>query len=471
MQTYAFGPFRLNVDDARLTCDGSEVPLGPKVVETLAALIERAGQTCTKRQLTDRIWPEGFIDEASLVQNVYVLRKTLGRHWRAPAIETVRHRGYRFIAPLDREPATDRAVRHVTWRARGPALFLCALLALIAVPYSPQPARGTTARLAPQDARLYALGRFYWNSRTRDGVLRSVDYFKRVIRSEPSNALAYSGLADAYFILADYHFGPESAQTYHRWERQDAERALSLNPNLSEAHASLAQIRESVDRDFPGAQAEYARAIELDPNNATAHHWFGIMLMMQGRTDASRGELETAAQLDPTSPSISEWLAIHSYFAHRYRAAISYLQQALDLKPTDDDAAGLLGLAYEQSHNYAAALRTYRRSEALCRCASLLVMEARTHALLGEFPKARALLAQAKRSAKKGDLDSLALAATLIALGRRDEALSSLRAYPRADELTQIWLALDPRLDPVRNDPRFSAVLGASRKRLCAAAC
>ena len=475
--TYAFGPYRLDTRRRTVSLDGTDLAFGAKVVETLLALIERAGETCSAQQLLDRIWPEGFADPAGLRQNIYVLRRTLREHWDAPVIETVRHAGYRFAAPLQTiEPETDAAFQRPALKRARPAvrwsaLAACALFVIAMLQYSTGPARGTATGLSAQDARLYALGRYYWNKRTREGVLKSVNYFRRVVRSEPGNALGYSGLADAYVVIADYGFGDQSAQTYHEWERRNVERAFALDPNLSEVRTSRAKLFELVDRDLPAARADFVRAIELNPNNAVAHLWYGVMLARQGRTAQARAEFEIAEQIDPTAPAVSRWLAITDYLNRRYDSAITYYRQTLELNPDDSDAALMLGLAYEASRAYAAALHNFRRLEKLCNCPTPFALEARTLALMGRPEQARARLVAAQSAARKQELDPLAMAAALIALGQRDQAMKWLRSYPRSDYFEVVWLHLDQRLDAVRNDPRFNALLGGPSTASCGASC
>ena len=474
--TYTFGPYRLDTRRRTVSLGGTDLAFGAKVVETLLALIERAGDTCTAQQLLDRIWPEGFADPAGLRQNIYVLRKTLREHWEAPVIETVRHAGYRFAATLQIIEAEQSAgVQPAASKRARPALrwsvLAACVLAIATLQYSTGPARGTATGLSAQDARLYALGRYYWNTRKRDGVLKSINYFQRVVRSEPGNALGYIGLADAYVIMADYGFGEHSAQTYHDWQRHNVERAFALDPDLSEVRTSRARMFELLGHDYSAARAEFVRAIELNPNNAIAHLWYGVMLAQQGHTAQARMELETAEQIDPTAPAVSRWLAMTDYLNRRYASAIAYYRQTLELNPDDSDAALMLGLAYEASHEYAAALHSFRRFERLCNCPTPFAMEARTLALMGMPAQARARLAQAMNTARKQELDPLAMAAALIALGQRDRAMRWLRSYPRSDYFEVVWLHLDPRLDDVRSDPRFSDILGGPSTASCGASC
>lgn len=476
MGTYVFGPFKLDVESRRLIIGETDVAVGPKVVETLLALAERPGQVCTAQQLRDRIWPDGFVEPAILPQNIYVLRKLLREHWDAPVIETLRRRGYRFVAPVKFVTSSPSAVVATrahplksTWR--WPAVLACVLLAIITLRYSAGPVQGTAVGMSPRSASLYAIGRYYWNSRTNAGVLKSVEYFQKMVREERYNALGYSGLADAYYILGDYGYGNRSPQTYYAWARRNVDKALALNPNLSAVRTSHAILLSSIDHNPAAAEKEFTAAIELDPHNSVAHHQFGITLLNEGKTAQARAELEAAEQLDPTSPAITRWVAVVNYVTRQYGSAIAYYLQALDLKPGDDEAGLMLGLAYEQSHEYALALRTYQRFEKQCKCAAPLVMEARTLALMGKYGQARSVLARSQNASHKQKIEPIDMAAALIALGNRTQAVKWLWSFARSDQSARVWMNLDPRLDAVRKDPHFRPFFAGSPHRSCTLAC
>jgi len=475
MAIYFFGPFRLDSEKRTLSLGTSDLAVGSKLVDTLLALAEHPGRVRTTQQLLDQIWPEGYADAAGLRQNIYVLRKLMGGHWAAPVIESIPRTGYRFVAPLQAvEPyeaissfkiATPTPKPLLRWLA----LAACVVLAIATLRSAAGPARGAAAALNAQDARLYALGRFYWSTRTKDGVLKSVKYFQQIVRAEPDNALGYSGLADAYYIESDYGYGRRSEKTYLEWQRRNAEKAYALNPNLSEVRVSRAQMLERVYKDVKSAQAEYVRALELNPNNAVAHHWYGVMLYHEGEIAAAHNELEAAEQLDPTAPAISRWLAMDEYLNRRYDRAIAYYRQTLDLNPKDSDAATMLGLAYEGLHDYAAALRSFRRAEKVCSCLVPLALEARTLALMGLPQQASAKLSLAQRPSKGEKVEPLDIAAALVAMGQRDRALDWLRRSI-SDHFAAVWLRLDPRLDAMRGDPRFGALL-AKTQAACSLSC
>jgi DNA-binding winged helix-turn-helix (wHTH) protein/Flp pilus assembly protein TadD len=452
---YAFGPFRLWLDDENVTFRGRVLPLGPKPVAVLRLLIERAGTTCTIDDLTARVWPDGYVDKASLSQVVYLLRKTLGEHWAQPVIETVRNKGYRFVAAavLHAESGPARSVPRRA-RLRGVAVLACC--ALVAAISSSTPLTGPSRRDAAA-TRLYTLGRYYLNSRTHANVVRSVAYFEQVLQREPHSALAYAGLSDANAVLADGDESDRNLALYASRQRAYADRAVLLGPNLSEAHASLAKSREIGGGYSAAAEREFRLAIRLDPGNATAHHWFGVMLMTHADIGQAGREFETAAHLNPTSPSIDVWFGLHRYLTRDYPAAVIAERQALDLDPQNQLASVVLGLAYEQLGAYSDALAAFRKTESLCGCNAPLVNEARVYALIGDRKRAHRLLESVSTdpAAKSA---AISMASARLALGDTPGALRWLAESPRANPFVRVWLSYDPRLDAIRGTRRFLEV-------------
>src|SRR5260370_20953301 len=141
------------------------------------------------------------------------------------------------------------------------------------------------------------------DQRTRDSLYKALDQFNQAVAKDPNYALAYSGAADAYFLL--FYRGWISNAEASPKIRSGAERAIELDPTLAEPHAALAVLKEVVDWDWAGAEAEYRKAIELNPNDVTSHHWYSNMLSDLGRIKESSGENEKALALDPASPQIN----------------------------------------------------------------------------------------------------------------------------------------------------------------------
>ncbi|MBV8148014.1 MAG: winged helix-turn-helix domain-containing protein [Candidatus Eremiobacteraeota bacterium] len=467
MSVYEFGPFSLDAQRLLLLERTQPVPLGPKVVETLLALVEHPGNVLTKNALLDRIWPEGYVDEANLAQNVYVLRKTLRARWNVEAIETVPRRGYRFTMPVEHRDAMAmlNPSARVTTRRRSPwsvAFAASATLVLSAAgltfALSPRSTSAQTA-LSPDGARLYEIGRYYWNLRTEGGVRKSIAYFARVVDTDPRNARGYAALASADAIMADYRFGSVSPNVY--WDRAKAfaRKALTIDSKSGEAYAVLGMIastKSASNRDMLLGLNELQHAVSIDPTSGPAREWYGIALIERGRFNEAYDELRTAAELDPLSVSTTDWLSNAAYLEHRYGDSIAYARQTLDFSPQRSTVYESLGLSYEALGDRARALQAFSRLATDCaKCrpeAAALIAELYAHA--NRFAEARAELTIAEQDPKAVMPDDLALA--LAALGERATALTWLRRtkgpFLRAE------IAADPRFAALRNDPRVAQI-------------
>ena len=180
--------------------------------------------------------------------------------------------------------------------------------------------------------QLYLKGRYYWNKRTEEAVARAVDYYKQASDKDPTYALAYDGLADCLITQAWYSFRP-SKDVYPE-AKAAARKALELDESLSEAHASLAFVLTNYDWDWPSAEKEYKRAIELNPRYPTAHYWFGFFLALMGRYEEGYTELKRAIRLDPLSGVIHWGLAFVCWSSRRYDQAIDLYRKILQTDPT-----------------------------------------------------------------------------------------------------------------------------------------
>ena len=368
MSVYDFGPFRLDAQKLLLTHGGVPVALGPKVVATLLALIELPGEVLAKGALLDRIWPEGFVDESNLAQNVHVLRKTFRCHGMADPIETIPRRGYRFTAPVCLADAVAAATARAPARRRFAAAlagagFVAASLVLVASDGLGH-RRAAPSVVAADRAQLYQIGRYYWNLRTRDGVRKSLGYFEQVVDTAPRDARGYAALADANIAMGDYCYGTHQPAVYFARARAYANTALALDPNSAEAHATLGFL--ALDRDdVRSAETELRHALALDPSDAPAHEWYGIALLGRGRVSDGLRHLRTAADLDPLSVTATAWLGSAAYASRRFGDAIAYSRQALELAPQRTDALVTLGAAYEAQGEYDRAIETFKRFGAI----------------------------------------------------------------------------------------------------------
>ncbi len=461
MSLYQFGPFQLDAERLLLLDRDEAIAIGPKVVETLLALIEHPGEVFAKEALLARIWPEGFVDEANLAQNIYVLRKTLRVRWDVDAIETIPRRGYRFIAPVERlddvpRPQPVRALpagvrpRFGGWALLG--AFCLALVVIVTLAVAIPRGVGARSNLSAEGSRLYEIGRYYWNLRTRDGLAKSVDYFTRVVDTDPRDARGYAGLASADAMTADYGYGAAPAKVYIARARAFARKALVLDPNSGEAYAVLGMLESEKmsgrAQNLPEAFKDLRRAIALDPSSGPAHEWYGIALLEKGMIPEAYTELDKAAQLDPLSVATTAWLGTAAYLEQRYGDAIAYARETLDLSPERSDAYETLGLAYEALGDDARAAQAFTRLGEVCeKCrgkAAVLLVAVYAHT--NKLAAARAELAVAQTHPDDVATEDLALA--FDAIGERKTALSLLRRSK--GEYAAAEMAHDPRFASLR---------------------
>jgi DNA-binding winged helix-turn-helix (wHTH) protein/tetratricopeptide (TPR) repeat protein len=463
MSNYEFGPFRLDVERLLLFHRSEAVPLGPKVVETLLALVEHPGEVLPKNELIERIWPEGYVEEANLAQNIYVLRKTMRALASLDAIETVPRRGYRFtlsVRQCERTPATIAPPRRSRWAAAIAGVATFAVLCSVVLVTFAATHRGTASGLSSDGARLYEIGRYYWNLRTSAGVERSLDYFAQVTRTDPRDARGYAALADANAIMGDYQYGKQKPAVYFSRAGSYARLALTLDPNSAEAHAALGLIDIDAHQ-VAAAINELQRAIALDPTYGPAHEWYGVALTQQGDLRGAFAQLQIAGDLDPLSVATSTLLGNAAYLDRHFNEAIAYSQQALDLSPQLTDALTTMGEAYEAEGNYGRAIESYKQFASTCKtnCAAEgAALLAHAYAQQHKMPAARAELAFAMQHARNVEPKDLAAAAA--AVGDRSVALKLLRHMHGHTE----WLSVqnDARFDVLRGDAGFRAMAQAS---------
>jgi DNA-binding winged helix-turn-helix (wHTH) protein/Tfp pilus assembly protein PilF len=460
---YAFGPFELDPALLVLARGGEPVPLGPRVVATLLALVERAGDVVTKDELLDQVWSGEDVGESNVAQSVYTLRKVLRDHGLADAIATVPRRGYRFAAPVEllaqaastpfavrREPApaADRGRAAAPQRPRTRWLAAAAALALVFLGGVPETRVVPAARLAPalsaRGAEQYRLGRYYWNLRTPAGLAASRRLFAAVVASDPRSPLGYAGLADADLMTVDYEHAHVKPAVYIARARAEIRTALALDPHSAAAHTSLAMLRFSADHAAAAAEAELRRAIALDPGYAVAHHWYGTILLDGGRLAEATRELKAAAALDPVSAATGGWLAEASYYRGRFGDAIVYARRALDLDPQRRGALRRLGLSYELAGDLPRAIAAFERMRrgGGDEAADAPALLAEAYARAGRRDLARAALRIAVHLHPRDGDTALAM----LALGQREQGLAILAAMQPAK--ADYPGVRDPRLEP-----------------------
>jgi DNA-binding winged helix-turn-helix (wHTH) protein len=337
MIVYEVGSFRLCVERRALTRSGKSVVAGAKVVETLIALVESSGNAVSKDALMQRLWPNRFVEESNLAQNVYVLRKIFRLYGDETSIETVPGYGYRLRAHVRRAtgvpaaPAIEPHARLVAW-PRIASIALVTALGVAFALYVGSTGAPNPAPLSAEGARLYAIGRYYWSLRSATGVENSMRYFARVIDLDPTSPLGYVGMADANESMGDYCYGSHRPSVYFARARAYAVEALSLDPDSAPAHASLGLVELHAGRAI-AAVAEFRRAIAADPQYAPGHEWYGIALARQGYLRDGWAQLNLAARLDPLSVATLTWMSRVAFGDGRLADAATYRAEAAELSP------------------------------------------------------------------------------------------------------------------------------------------
>jgi serine/threonine-protein kinase len=307
---------------------------------------------------------------------------------------------------------------------------------------------------------LYLKGRFHSAKRTEEGLAKSMQYFRQAIECDPTYALAYAGLAEAYVPQGYYcHVAPTDA--FPR-AREAAEQALEIDPDLAEARAVIAMIKGSYERDVVAGEWEARAAIARNPNYPRAHQALAECLTVQGRFDEALNEITRGVELDPLALYINAAVAMTHYYAHQFEAAIAQARATIDMDASFYPAQLFLGLSCQQAGRRAEAIAALERASHLSQRSTMTVSAlGAAMASDGRTTEAAAILTELGEAARQGRyVSGTWLGAIHAALGDSDRALASLE---RARQDKCCWLLrsvrLDGRFDQLRHFPRFIALL------------
>jgi eukaryotic-like serine/threonine-protein kinase len=301
----------------------------------------------------------------------------------------------------------------------------------------------------PRAYELYLKGRFQWNKRNAEGLYKAIEFFNQAIEIDPQYALAYAGLADVYNLL-DIWANLPTKETFPR-AKAAAEKALSIDDQLAEAHTSLAYAIHTYEWDWAAAEREYRRAIELNPNYATAHQWYAEFLTAVGRFDEAEREGSKALALDPMSPIINAVVAWNRTMARRYPAAIEQGRRTTQLFPDFMAGHAYLGLAYLESGKPREALESLEKARALLDIVVIRTWLARAHLAAGNRAEAEKIVRELEARGKGGEyLSPYYMAVVYAHLGNRDRALQELERAKAERTGAMVWLTVDPALDVLR---------------------
>lgn len=486
-----FGVFEADLRSGELRKNGSKVKIQDLPFRALKLLLSRPNEVLSREQFRQALWPQGvFVDfDHGISSAINRLRDALGDSADNPIfVETVDRRGYRWIAPSyipapQVEPAPVAATLDVGHTAeilsippkrwRWTLVFPLSALLLAAWSFRPiyRAAKAGTTRppavsnqtedsarhsADAEAAQFYLKGRFYWEKRTPDGLNKALDYFTQAIVHDPNYAPAYVGLADCYNLLREYTLMPAS-EAYPR-ALAAARKAVELDEQSSEAHASLAFALFYGMWDVSGAEREFRRAIELNPNNPVAHHWYATYLVTVGRRAESLSQIERAQALDPASKSILADEGDILWSAGQRDEGIALLKQLEATEPDFVSPHRYLKITYFESGDYAGYLGEWKKESRLMRDTSTLkVVEAAEKGYTARgLP---GMLQNMRRSQKKlyehGSQSPYFLAKTNSLLGNKEEALEYLKiAYDKHDECT-IQIEADAAFKNLHDEPAF----------------
>jgi serine/threonine-protein kinase len=315
---------------------------------------------------------------------------------------------------------------------------------------------------SPQAYELYMYGRLFLSRRTGEALHKAIDYFKRAIDLDPNFALAYAGIGEASVLLslASATTGAAPPRQTIPAARAAVMRALAIDDRLSEAHATLAQIKLVFDWDWPAAEQGFIRALQLNPNNVVAHGFYSNGLISVRRFDAALREVRTACELDPTSSVFRTNIGFALYFARRFEEAVEHLRECAALDPDFAYTRYRYGQALEQVGQYEEALAQFDAMLQLPN-AKVQALASKGHLLakINRRSEALEILSSLNALSREQYVSAYFVAQIHAALGDRDEAFAALDQAYEEKPVMMISLMNEPKLDPLRDDPRFSALV------------
>ncbi len=308
----------------------------------------------------------------------------------------------------------------------------------------------------PEAYRLYLKGRYFASKATQEDLAKGIGYLNQAIAIDPKYALAYDGISYYYVWTNDLLLAPRDAMPK---AKQAARKALELDEQLPQAHVDLANVLAWYDWDWAAAEREYQRALQLDPNSASAHAYLGYLLVSESRTEEGIQESKRAVDLDPVSPEMNWWMGWMLYLTHQYDAAGEQLRKTIELDPNYFLAYLVLGGSYAQNGRMAQAIPELEKAVSLGECNQSLGELGRAYALSGQRQKAQAIADRLIADWKRSNVGAYDIAIIEVGLGDKDRALAWLDKAYEDRSFFLLNLKNEPELDPLRSDPRFEDLL------------
>jgi DNA-binding winged helix-turn-helix (wHTH) protein/tetratricopeptide (TPR) repeat protein len=498
-----FGVFEADFRSGELRRSGVRIKIQDLPFRALRVLLDRPGQVIAREDFRNALWPEDvFVDfDRGISSAIKRLRDALGDSAENPIfVETLERRGYRWIAPIvivevssDKTspdqisvvpgaPALSNSAAGATLPEFSPGagagrtffspwklVYLLPILIVVVAFWSFRSGSRTAIASLHHPANrqakdLYLQGRYYWSRRTPEDLHKAVDYFTQAIVHDPGYADAYVGLADCYNLLREYSSMPAD-EAYPR-ALAAAAKAVELDPGSSQAHASIAFASFWWLWDAPTGDREFRRAIELDPNNAIAHHWYAMTLDELCRFSQALAEIERAQALDPTSRSILADKAFILDRTGKQKDAIELLQQMEKADPTFISTHRYLKMIYLETGEYRDYLIEQKTEATLTNDPSALqIADAAENGFSsgGAQSMFQSILRERQNLFNQGKSDPFPLAEAYALAGDKDGALKYLKIA--LDQHSQNLPAIgdDRFLDSIRNEPAFRQIQAATK--------
>jgi TolB-like protein/Flp pilus assembly protein TadD len=298
--------------------------------------------------------------------------------------------------------------------------------------------------------RAYLKGRYHWFIRSSSDIEKAIEYLKEAVAIDPEYALAYAGLADCYGVLPVYL--PVAPEEVYPKAKAAAMKALELDDSLAEAHAALGCIMENYEWDWDGAEREIERAITLNPGYATAYQWKAENLIIRGRFDEAVEVMNKARELDPLSLFMNARVGLAFYYARRYDEAKAILETTLEVDPSFAQAQYFLSLVYAVEERYEEAIELIPEE-------SFRAWVAILHAWNGDADRAHAVMNDVLSRGSGGYDWPSVRASFCFALGDIDGCFEWLERAVEEKDSRLLNMIPSPKTDPLRDDPRFNAIL------------
>jgi DNA-binding winged helix-turn-helix (wHTH) protein/tetratricopeptide (TPR) repeat protein len=479
---YEFENFRLDTRNPSLWRGGELVPISPKALEILILLVQKKGEIVSREDLLETVWKGSFVEEGNINYTVSLLRKTLGNK---DLVQTIPRRGYRFQADVKQIsengvlPVIESVPVPASRRNRSRPLFFTILIsgvvlvaALLAVSRlgsrsagSP-PSEPNAGSPAAESLKAYKRGKMILDDRDVEGrAQKALDEFQQAVTLDPTSALAFTGLAEGLASKAASMPNDRSREFYAK-ANAALDRAFSLNANLFEGFLVRGWLRRNGDWNWSGAEEDFRRALELNPNSALAHYRYAQLLANIGRYPEALAEIDRASELDPLSETIISGRFPILESAREYDKGLKLAEEYLQSNSENQFARRAVGTFQYHRGDYARVIETGEIALAKAgknRPFAWLSLLGAAYLRTGQKEKADAMLRELEIQSHTDKKALYSLAMNYAELGRVEEAITALETCFETREQRMMWVSVEPRFANLKNEPRFRQLLGKMR--------